>query len=754
MFRLSDRNKMRLAAVAVFLSPLLLYLPSLGNGYVGWDDGIILEDVSIRSLSPENVLSFFVPRSGGTVTWQPMRSLAFAAVYAISGFNPAGYIVLNILLYSLSVLLCFLVVHRLMLLWPERFTRRQAGQTALISAAIFAFHPLHVEAVSWLQGGKFSLMTVFCLGSCLAWLRFRQNGRIATLAAALGLYLCGLASQPAAVALPLVLLGGEMLLPATGVSKGKRIAATGVFFLPMMAVAFQVVFLSTVTHTSSAGAPLSARILMLPLLWSEYLLKFFLPVNLCCRYPLNIPESAPWLRGLTAAGVLAVATWTGLRASGRLARPAGFGLFLAAAALLPTSGLVPTSTLMADRYFFLPSVGLALVAGLAGMSLAGRIEKAGRIYTVIGAVCALTVMSVMGAVNVRRQLDWRDPFSLWQRVMRVYPGHDLAAFNLADAHQRTGDLAAADSLYRLCLKLNPSSGDAYGNLGVVLRTRGDSSGAFMALQRAAQLRPDRGAVWVNLGISYAGFGRDSLALAAFERALNLKDKWEWQARYNRAKLIFSHGQTGQAVAEMENVARNWPGRLNAETWLDLGRTLERAGRGELALELLEKGEQEGKFDSHCWQLLGNLQLMQGQTTEAIASLEKALEMDPRDWRTLVLIGSYWQQSGGFEQAAGFYERALAAPSPDAPRVFNYLALSRAAAGQKQKALDAWRASLSADPSYIEGWINLGLYLRELGREEQARLSLSRALGLCGDRTELTDVRTRLNALLDSTSGRQ
>ena len=124
-------------------------------------------------------------------------------------------------------------------------------------------------------------------------------------------------------------------------------------------------------------------------------------------------------------------------------------------------------------------------------------------------------------------------------------------------------------------------------------------------------------------------------------------------------------------------------------------------------------------------------------------------MDPRDWRTLVLIGSYWQQSGDFEQAAGFYERALAAPSPDAPRVFNYLALSRAAAGKKQEALGAWRKSLSADPSYIEGWINLGLYLRELGQDEQARSSLSRAFSLCGDSPELAAVRSRLRELLNN-----
>ncbi|MCE5273123.1 tetratricopeptide repeat protein [bacterium] len=747
---MSDKARL-LNVLTVILLPLLLYLPSLGNGYVGWDDGIILNDPSIRSLAPADLARLFLPRAGGTLTWQPMRSLAFALVYAADGLRPEGYLVLNMLLYSLTVFLFYLTVRHLCSLFPEQLEERRAGWVALSAAALFAVHPLHVEAVSWLQGGKFSLLAVFFLGALLSWLRFRANGKLSSLAAAFGLFVCALASQPLAVALPPLILAAEFMLPPpaeTAPSASKRLLAAGAFFLPMLAVALQVLFLSTVTHASAAQTPLVARLVMLPSLWAAYLAKFFLPVNICCRYPLSVPLSPPWAGGGLGALAVAVFAWLVLRASGKASRLAGFGLLFAGLTLLPTSGLAPTSTLMADRYLFLPSLGLSLALGLAAMQVFAWVEGKGRGPALAAILSAGIVLLGLGAVSLRRQLDWRGPVSLWSRVLQVYPGHDLAASNLAEAYLKVGNLAAADSLYRRSLKINPANGDAWGNLGAVLRAEGDSAGALEALERAAVLRPDRGAVWVNLANSYAARGQDSLALDAFGRALELKDKWEWQARYNRAKLWLAQGRSGPALEEIESVARTWPGQINAAAWLDLGRTLDGLGRAGLAVELLELGQNESGFDSRCLQLLGNLQLVQGQTEKARASLERALRDDPQSWQSLVLLGSAWQRSGDFAQASSCFERALGAPGADSLRVLNYLALALAAGGQESQALDAWRRCLSADPSFIEGWVNLGLYLRERGHEQAARASLARALALCGDTPALADLRARLNGWLE------
>ncbi len=748
---MSDKARL-LPVLIVILLPLLLYLPSLGNGNVGWDDGIILNDPSIRSLAPADLARLFWPRGGGSLTWQPVRSLAFALVYALGGLQPTGYLVLNLLLYSLTVLLFYLTVRRLCALFPEQLDPRRAGWVALAAAVLFAVHPLHVEAVSWLQGGKFSLLAVFFLGALLSWLRFRSTGKLSALAAAFGLFVCALASQPLAVALPAVLLAAEFVLPAPPAgapSARRRFLAAGVFFLPMLTVALQVLFLSTVTHAASAAStPLLSRLVMLPSLWAAYLEKFFLPLNICCRYPLAVPMSPPWIEGSLGALAVAAFSWLSVRLSSGAGRLAGFGLLLAALTLLPTSGLAPTSTLMADRYLFLPSLGLSLILGLVAVQIHARLESQGQGVAWVALTAAALIILSLGAVSLRRQLDWRNPFSLWSRVLQIYPNHDLAASNLAEAYQKDGNLAAADSLYRRSLQINPVNGDAWGNLGTVLRAEGDSAGALTALERAVALRPDRGAIWVNLGNSYAARGEDSLALAAFGRALELQDKWEWQARYNRAKLWLALGHKDQALEEIESVARTWPGRINTAVWLDLGRTLDGLGRVDLAVELLELGQNESSFDSRCFQLLGNLQLMQGRTEKARVSLERALREVPDSWQTLVLLGSAWQREGDFSQAAGCFERALATTGADSARVLNYLALARAAGGKEKEALEAWRRCLGADPSNIEAWVNLGLYLRERGREQAARASLARALALCGDTPALADLRARLTGLLE------
>ena len=160
----------RLPLLALLVA--VLYLPSLKNGYVGWDDALIQSNQTIRSLSVENLLEMFVPPAGRMASYQPLRSLVYALVYAVNGPRPFGFLLLNIFLYIVNILLFYKVVKYLLQANGRQGSGQRAENIALAASAVFAFHPLHVEAVSWLQGGKPSLMAAFFLASFFYYLRF------------------------------------------------------------------------------------------------------------------------------------------------------------------------------------------------------------------------------------------------------------------------------------------------------------------------------------------------------------------------------------------------------------------------------------------------------------------------------------------------------------------------------------------------------------------------------------------------------
>ncbi|HUU29870.1 MAG TPA: tetratricopeptide repeat protein [archaeon] len=732
----------------------VLYLPSLKNGYVGWDDALIHSNRNIRSLSLENMTRIFIPQPGSTASYQPLRTLANALVFALNGPRPLGYLLFNILLYLVNILLFYKTVRILIEFHGDDRLKVSSHASALVSAAAFGLLPVHVEVVSWIQGGKQTLMAAFFLGSFICYLRFRDSGKEKMFWLSVALYGAALVSQPGAIAFPLLILGYEALTAGHGNRFRKEwLLDTGLrilpFILPAVLLGAQLLFISTVRKYPVAELSFVSSLFTVPLLWGKYLIKLFLPVNICCRYPMTVPGTPPLFAGSAAALALAGLAWAACRAAGEK-KLAGLGLIWFAVTLLPTSGLVRTSTLMADRYLYLPSMGFAILPGLifgnllAGAGASHFIKARSSLLTAL----VLAVAAGWALVTVKRELDWRDGVALWSRVVSLYPEHDLATFNLADALQREGKLDEAIKHYQKVIRINPDYGDAYSNLGVCLRLRGEDRKAIGYFERARSLRPDRAEVWINLGISYANVSRDSAAFAAFEKGIDLGGRSAWAGYYNRAKLLLSGGSVEESVADMEKAARYAPQWVTSEAWLDLGRTLERLGRVDLAVELLSLGKGEAAFDASCWRILGNLEILSGNPSAAIETLKVAAARDPEDYQTYVLLGFANQQANFTQDAVKAYRRALAMGGPDREKVLNNLALILAETGKLDQAEKVYLEALAQKPDFIEAWVNLGILYRTKGDLTQARRSLEKALRLCAERQVPDNITEGIKQILD------
>src|SRR4030042_2273596 len=133
-------------AIGVFVG--LLYLNSLGNQFTNWDDGMIYQNSTIRNLNWDGLKRIFKYEKGNT--YQPVRMLSYAVDYHFWKLNPMGYRITNIFFYILTCMMVFLCLKGLSQHLREGGNENSHFRIGLFGVLLFAAHPVHVEAVSWL----------------------------------------------------------------------------------------------------------------------------------------------------------------------------------------------------------------------------------------------------------------------------------------------------------------------------------------------------------------------------------------------------------------------------------------------------------------------------------------------------------------------------------------------------------------------------------------------------------------------------
>ena len=375
-------------------------------------------------------------------------------------------------------------------------------------------HPLHVESVAWISERKDVLSTAFWLLVMLAYLRGWKWWTAA-------LFALGLMVKPMLVTLPFAL----MLLDwwPLGRWRDARSAITGKLALLVLTVASCAV---TLVAQSAGGAvatlerfPLLLRAANALTSYARYVGKTFWPVDLAPQYPYD-PSPSPWL---VAAGALMLAgfSWVAWRA--RRSRPyllVGWLWFVGT--LVPVIGLVQVGhQAMADRYTYIPSIGLFVIIAWGVPDLLGR----RRVMSAAAAV--LVVIALAGAARVQAG-HWRDSLALFTHAVRTTPGNVMAHVNLGAELQQAGRVDEAIEQYRLALEADPGSEGARANLAAGRTHRGllllrqerfaEAESEFLA---ALEIDPTFPAAWKSLGIAVFRQGRLDEAIAHFTESLRL-----------------------------------------------------------------------------------------------------------------------------------------------------------------------------------------------------------------------------------------
>ena len=499
----------RLFCLVLALLTLAIFAQVRHFEFTNYDDpDYVSENSRVQSgLSAEGFRWAFVESK--SVFWIPVTWLSHLLDCQLFALDSGAHHLTSLLLHTVNVLLLLLLLHRLTgALW----------RSALV-AACFALHPLNVEPVAWIAERKGLLSTLLLLLTLHAWNNFVKKPALSRHALALALFALGLLAKPMLVTLPLLLL----VLDAwpMGRAREKRWPALLLEKLPFLLLALAM-SLTTILFASQAEAWVSSeqisfvqRLLNIPLFIAAYLGKFVAPVNLSVFYP--YAPSGSVLPAVASAILLAGVTWLAWRSRAR--HPwllAGWLWFLVA--LLPVLRVLQVGAHgVADRYAYVPFIGLFIVLAWGG---AAAVER-WRPPAWLPALAAGAMLVSFASLSWLQAGVWRNSITLFSHALEVTPANPVAHINLGVALEQSGRVEDALVHYRDALRLDPTRAQAHHNLANILDTQGRFAEALPHFEEAIRLRPREARPHCSLGQALAGQGSYVGALAEFTTAARL-----------------------------------------------------------------------------------------------------------------------------------------------------------------------------------------------------------------------------------------
>jgi tetratricopeptide (TPR) repeat protein len=570
-------SRPRLIGLLLALITLLVYLPAAYHGFSIFDD----DDYVTENHVVQNGLTWAGVKWAFTTwhasNWHPLTWLSHMADCELFGLNPGAHHLVNVLFHTANVVLLFLLLLRLTgELWPGVFV-----------AALFAWHPLHVESVAWISERKDVLSTFFALLTLLAYTRYAQyvtsdlcqvtrtNSTLSPVTRlpaealakaghpsrfywlALIFFALGLMAKPMLVTLPLVMLLLDYW-PLHRMSTGNVRPATALrlawekwpFFL-LTSVSCLITFLAQRSGEAIVTleiVPPALRLENALTAYAQYLLKTIWPVNLAVIYPL--PRAIPWFAALVAAAVLislSAAAWQVRKRS-----PYGLvGWLWFLGTLVPVIGLVQVGgAALADRYTYFPLIGVFLAVAFGICALARRF------HFPKPAVIAAAVMVLPGClVLTENQLRyWRDSESLFIHALAVTKDNYLAHLNLGTVFQNEGRLNEALAEYREAARLSPGYFRVHSNLGSLLDDMGRPEEALAEYRLALRLKSNLPALHDGMGIVLVELGRFDEAMSEFAGAARLDPAYPWPY-FQMGKALLKQGRDAEAIDKLREALR-------------------------------------------------------------------------------------------------------------------------------------------------------------------------------------------------------
>ncbi|HEX4708157.1 MAG TPA: tetratricopeptide repeat protein [Candidatus Udaeobacter sp.] len=578
-----------------------IYAQVIGHQFITLDDPTYIQENPMVNRGVTRAGLVWAFTTFYATNWHPLTWISHMIDCQFFGTNAGRHLLINALIHVANTLLVFWFLLRAThARWPS----------ALI-AALFALHPMHVESVAWASERKDTLSTFFGLLSLIAYVRYAEARSIRRYVWVATTLVLGLLAKPMLVTWPFLMLlldywplerleDPMAKKPRRG---SHREVATGMATLlweklPLLILVATSAMITFAAQSyggavrTLAHAPIGFRLPNALVSYAKYLLLTFWPNDLAVYYPFaGIPAwqiigAAFLLIGITAFCV-----------SQRRIRPylvVGWLWFLGT--LVPVIGIVQVGgQIMADRYFYIPSIGLfiALVFGLAD------IAKRWRVAPALRAGIAGGILLILASLTNAQIQRWRDSFTLFEHTLAVTPPNLRIEHNLGVAFGASDRYDEAAAHFAKALQIDPNFYDGLVAMGVTRAHQGQLPEAIEYFQAAIRSQPEAPKAHVQLAHALWTEKRDEAALEEMRRASQLAPK-DPDIRADLGLALGLAGRIPEAIEQLHEALRLNPN--SAEAHNNLGLALLASGKAqesipEFQLTLRLKPELKGAADN-------------------------------------------------------------------------------------------------------------------------------------------------------------
>lgn len=606
-------------ALVLALGTAVLFAPARNFTFINFDDNVFVfaNDHVKQGFTWEGLRWAFL--SADIDYWRPLSWLSHMLDVELYGLNPGGHHLTSVVIHTINAVLLFLTL--------LRATRQLKG--SFLVAALFAWHPVHVESVAWVAERKDVLCTLFWFLGLWAYVRHAEAPSRQRLAAVGTCLALGLMSKPMILTFPFLLLLLDVWplrrAEFTGDWPGfaRKFRPLVVEKLPFFAL-IACAAVATYVAQRNVGAimpesvhPLSARLANVPISYVRYLGLTFWPADLAIFYPM--PIAWPVWQVTGAVALLGLLTWGCVRQLRQ--QPwlmVGWCWFLGT--LVPVIGLVQVGDQsIANRYTYVPLVGLfvALVWWL------DKVRARHARWLPGLTILAVVVLALCVAATRLELRHWRDGITIFEQALRVTRNNCLAMVNLANTLAGLGRQLAAIELYQQALRVRPDSSDTHYNLASSLADTGQAQAAERHYREALRWHPGHAKAHNNLANLLSNSGRVPEAIQHYEECLRLKPG-NLEARFNFGITLADNGQPSAALSQFEEAVKRQPdftrARLQLVTlYVSLGKMGEALAHNNELLHYAPASP-EGHFNA------GSLASVQGDWQAALQHWQQAVQL--------------------------------------------------------------------------------------------------------------------------------
>jgi protein O-mannosyl-transferase len=615
-----------LIRILICLALAILTMTAFGSlkdcGFINLDDPVyVYENAFVKAgLNANSVRQAFSSELAEKCSnWHPITWLSLMLDHQIFGLNPSGYHLINLLFHVINAILLFLILHRMTKkLWSSAFV-----------AALFAIHPLHVESVAWIAERKDVLSTFFWMLTMGAYSYYVKHTGFRRYFFVLMFFVLGLMAKSMLVTLPIVLLlldywplqrcrkkrpdhkihaqgfrsivsdkqkqkskkeqpvkdGLEANKPADPEYKWSTVYPLLWEKVPLFALA---IFSCIVTYIAQqkGGAVASIQTLSLGvrignafISYITYIGKTIWPSHLAVFYP-HPGLLAPWqVWGsiFLFMGITLIIIW---RAKEIPYLATGWLWYTST--LVPVIGIIQTgSQAMADRYAYIPLIGLFIIAAWGVPDL---LEKWNYRKEILIASSALSILC-LSIITWTQVGYWQNSITLFDQTLRVTDDNWLIYNNRGISHNGLGNYRQAIQDFARAIEIKPNYAESYYNRGIAYNGLGNYKQAIEDFNKTIERIPGNADPYISRGIAYNGLGNYRQAIENFNKAIEIRPDHAG-AYSNRANAYIGLGNYTHAIEDYNEAIR-----LKADSeiiYYDRGTLYTMQGQYQLAIEDFNK----------------------------------------------------------------------------------------------------------------------------------------------------------------------